>query len=60
MTEEMMLCNSCNGKGFNIYSELVDYHNRIYEDDKQSCSKCNGTGRLIKIVTVQYVPYSEE
>lgn len=56
---EILLCEKCKGEGTVSCSELADYHKGEYHYWNEVCTKCKGTGRLMKTVTTQTetVPY---
>lgn len=54
---EIILCFACEGKGYGISEELVDYHKNIYDRSKKTCHMCNGTGRLVKKTVITHEPY---
>lgn len=54
---EIVLCGACEGKGYKIHSELVNYHKGEYEDTKEDCKTCEGSGRLWKEFVTTYSPY---
>lgn len=58
MNDEIVLCDECNGTGVVKCSELVDYHNNIRNEWFEPCNACNGSGRLVKIIS--YEPYVAE
>lgn len=51
---EIVICPSCNGRGYKTYEECVDYHKREYETIKTVCDICDGSGRLNKIVRTTF------
>ena len=53
-TVEVVLCSSCKGRGYLLVENCVDYHRGIYDNDKKDCRKCDNTGRLLKITTVEF------
>ena len=58
--KEIILCDVCGGKGYDIKEELEDFQKCIYSHTKLTCSRCEGKGRLTKITTVTYEPYLKE
>jgi hypothetical protein len=58
ITVEVVICinKNCNGKGYTLEEECVDYHKRDYEYIKRPCGYCAGTGRLYKRTVVEYQP----
>lgn len=54
ITHEIILCPTCKGKGQTSYEECVDYHKREYDTHYQTCTHCNGSGRLKKITSITY------
>lgn len=44
----LIICDSCKGYGVVYKSHLVDYHKSEYDTTKHTCTKCDGTGRLVK------------
>ena len=51
---EIILCKSCEGKGYIWGSEMTDYHKREYDTFKIDCKRCDSMGRLIKKTTTAY------
>ena len=56
---EVVLCKSCDGRGYVWGSEMTDYHKREYDTFKVSCKPCGGTGRMIKKTTITYEKFVE-
>lgn len=40
------LCPTCEGRGYSVHRELVDYHKRDYKVWNSLCPRCKGSGRL--------------
>lgn len=57
--EEIILCDRCNGIGMVKKSELINYHNNIYNNWDEICSICNGSGRLLKKTIEETVAYKQ-
>jgi DnaJ-class molecular chaperone len=57
---EVMLCSSCEGKGYIWGSDLIDYHKREYEAYKVTCKPCGGSGRMVKKTTITYEKFVDE
>ncbi len=43
---EISLCSICGGKGVKCNSELSDYHKGEYRYWSETCSHCEGHGRV--------------
>ena len=54
-TKETVLCGKCNGDG-EVDSERYVFGEGV-EIIKIPCTLCGGTGRRIKITTIQYLPF---
>ena len=54
MTDKIILCTHCKGRGKIACSERIDYHHRIDAEWDIICTKCNGTGRLVEITEITY------
>jgi DnaJ-class molecular chaperone len=57
---EIALCKKCGGKGSTLEEVLSDYHRGKYHYDNRPCYRCNGTGRVKIITTIEEVPYIED
>lgn len=57
VNSKVILCMHCEGKGYKIYEELVNYHKGEYETSKYDCTICEGSGRLEEETRVKYTPY---
>lgn len=47
-SNNVVLCDRCNGYGFFEKEELTDYHKREYSTYRTPCSNCEGDGRMIQ------------
>jgi len=50
---EILICHACEGSGVVQMEEIEDHHNGVYRFWNEICSTCNGSGRRIKIVTIE-------
>lgn len=52
---KIVVCAKCEGDGYHVIrGELMDYHKGIYsESTKEECSKCDGHGRVRRLVTYE-------
>jgi len=50
-SQNVILCDTCSGYGTQSHSELSDPHRGEYKEWNTVCRDCNGTGRLLKVVT---------
>jgi DnaJ-class molecular chaperone len=57
MRKTVILCSKCEGAGYIRCSELTDYHKGEYDDWIEKCFTCEGSGRMVEIVTVKLEPY---
>ncbi|CAB4140877.1 hypothetical protein UFOVP395_212 [uncultured Caudovirales phage] len=57
---EVMLCSSCEGRGYIWGSDMIDYHKREYEAYKVTCKPCGGSGRMVKKTTITYEKFVDE
>lgn len=57
MSEEIILCTECGGKGYINCRELVDYHKGEYKYWTHACNRCKSTGRLVKSVITSFTPF---
>lgn len=57
---EVVLCSSCEGRGYIIATNLIDYHKGESESYKIPCKTCDGTGRMIKKTTITYEKFVNE
>lgn len=46
----VILCDRCEGYGFQSSEECTDYHRNEYTTSRSKCLKCKGDGRLIETV----------
>ena len=51
---EIVICEFCEGEGFQSRHEITDYHRGEYDIVKWECGPCNGAGRRRKITRVEY------
>lgn len=53
---QVIACPNCNGAG----EVLIDPgdHSKVY--NKINCTKCLGSGRLVRKTAVEYEPYNED
>lgn len=54
---EIIVCDNCKGHGTIGQSELEDYHRGEYRYWNTVCTKCNGSGRMMQVVTTTVEPY---
>lgn len=59
LTEEIVLCDDCKGKGVIECSECCDYHKGEYDYWFEKCEVCGGKGRLTKTTKVTYKLYKQ-
>jgi DnaJ-class molecular chaperone len=57
VTQQIIICTSCKGKGFHELNELVDYHKGDYRYWNEICTRCRGSGRMIERKTTEYIPF---
>lgn len=58
---EIIICDKCNGKGYMSREIVKDYHKGEYEYDLETCFRCQGSGRLEKITTINpYAPIKKD
>lgn len=57
MKKTVILCSKCEGAGYIRRSELMDYHKGEYDEWIDKCYSCEGSGRMVEIVTVKMEPY---
>ena len=59
MSEEIIICGKCKGRGIVDKSELTDYHNGRYDNWTEMCPECKGSGRKLVITEtkVEEIPY---
>lgn len=50
-SNEVILCPTCNGVG------EVKERTSAYDSENVPCKKCGTTGRLVKITTINYLPF---
>lgn len=50
-TSEIILCYKCKGRGKTMERE------NAYESVSRICRICEGTGRLLEVVTVEYTSF---
>ena len=50
-SNEVILCPTCNGIG------ECNIRTSAYDSENVPCIKCNGTGRLVKVTTINYLPF---
>lgn len=53
-TAEIVLCPTCNGRGYRECRELEDYHNNTFFEWKAECARCRGAGRLLKRTAISF------
>ena len=58
-TITVIICSTCKGKGEIRRKESRDYHKGIYDYWYESCSDCQGSGKLIETVTTTTKPFSK-
>jgi len=58
-TTEIIICGACNGDGTKQNQEIDDYHRCEYTYWTTVCESCNGSGRLLKTITVTTAAYSD-
>ena len=51
---EIVICEFCNGEGFQSRHEITDYHRGEYDVVTWECSHCDGKGRLKKRTTMEF------
>lgn len=56
-TEEIIICDTCKGKGYILCEKLTNYHKSDYITWKEDCNDCGGSGRLQKTIITEIVPY---
>jgi DnaJ-class molecular chaperone len=47
----ILMCPSCQGLG------KQDERTSAYDTERVICKDCDGTGRIIKVVTTEYLPF---
>lgn len=52
----VVVCGSCDGKGYTTRDVLTDYHRREYDTEMHKCCRCEGSGRLECKVTTETWP----
>ena len=58
---EVVLCSSCEGKGYIVgHGSLLDYHRSDFSPTKISCKPCGGSGRMVKKTTVTYEKFVDD
>jgi DnaJ-class molecular chaperone len=53
---QIVICNHCEGRGYQTRHEITNYHKGEYDVISEECPHCNGKGRLRKEVTIVYKP----
>lgn len=51
---EIVICPACKGTGTHTIETPTDYHKGLYDYTTRECTRCDGKGRLIKVVTTSY------
>jgi len=57
---EVVICSSCEGRGYIVGTNLVDYHKGEFESFRTPCRTCDGTGRMLKKTTITYEKFVNE
>ena len=57
MNEEIVMCDECKGVGKIHKMYDVGCHKSEYEYESKTCSRCKGSGRLLKEVIINFKPY---
>lgn len=50
----IILCSSCEGRGYQIRHDVTDYHRNEYDVVNTKCRNCDGMGRLWETTTKEY------
>ncbi len=56
-TSSIIICDNCRGTGIISRDKLTNYYKREYDTHHDKCWKCDGSGRLWQVTTVEYAPY---
>jgi DnaJ-class molecular chaperone len=56
----IIICGTCDGRGFTERDELVDYHRREYDTIRTKCRNCGGSGRMKKVVRTEVTAFVPE
>ena len=57
---EVILCSSCEGRGYIVGSTMLDYHRGEFSATRISCKTCDETGRMIKKTTISYEKFTND
>lgn len=57
ISEEIVICGICKGKGTITKSEIINYHNNISDEWLEKCETCKGSGRLVRTVKITTNPF---
>ena len=53
-TDEIMICDQCQGEGTISEHIMIDYHKSIYKTENHTCKKCKGKGRYRIKTSISY------
>ena len=57
---KIIMCETCTGSGVVHQRELEDPHRGEYKEWNEICTRCLGSGRLIKTTSIEINPYIPE
>jgi hypothetical protein len=56
---EIVICHTCGGVGHIELSERIDYHHRIDAEWDETCTNCEGSGRIVRVTVIKETAYKQ-